>query len=225
MPACMATRCALTSTTASAAGRSRSASTSRRVRPTRSRRRSSTFEVRTNREAPNSEGVRTGGPFTVGPLAPGECALVTDATGRVLNIPVLRPFGDPTIVGVRGDGHRPAGGHPGAGQHAVTCADARRVLHQRPVAAGWPWRLPGGLQQRSGIQPDRSALHPAHDGRGSDAGARALEPRPEHQHDPLHQHGRRRLGPRSEGSYPSTDGGEAATDEGPARAPRLVRHT
>ena len=59
-----------------------------------------TFEVRTDREAPNSEGVRTGGPFTVGPLAPGECALVTDATGRVLNIPVLRPFGDPTIVGV-----------------------------------------------------------------------------------------------------------------------------
>ena len=54
-----------------------------------------TFEVRTNREAGG-----TGGPFTVGPLGPEECALVT-VGGQILNIPILRPNGLPTVVGVR----------------------------------------------------------------------------------------------------------------------------
>jgi hypothetical protein len=55
-----------------------------------------TFEVRTNRTAGNF-----GGPFAVGPLGPGECALVTDTHGVVLNFPILKLNGDPTTAYAR----------------------------------------------------------------------------------------------------------------------------
>ena len=63
------------------------------------------FEVRTSHPA-------FAGPFTVGPLAPEECALVTIG-GSVANIPILTPSGQRTLAGaLETDIDPPAGLQP-----------------------------------------------------------------------------------------------------------------